>query len=144
MNNRRTTAIRVKPKRKTAPYPFVVETLASLEPEVRPMFSGFAVYIGEKIVLMLRDSPKHPVDNGLWLVFSESANISDPALIREFPSLRRIELLGGKIAHWLLIPSDSPTFESEALHACDLLLRHDSRFGRIPQSRKAKPPKRHR
>jgi hypothetical protein len=24
----------------------------------------------------------------------------------------------------------------EALHACDLLLRHDPRFGRIPKSRR--------
>ena len=27
------------------------------------MFSGFAVYVGEKIVLMLRDSQKQPEDN---------------------------------------------------------------------------------
>jgi hypothetical protein len=44
--------------------------------EVRPMFSGFAVYVGDKIVLMLRDSPKHPEDNGAWLVFSERANLA--------------------------------------------------------------------
>jgi hypothetical protein len=35
----------------------------------------------------------------------------------EFPSLRRIELLAGKIGHWRLIPADSPNFESEAQHA---------------------------
>jgi hypothetical protein len=38
-----------KPKRRSAPYPFIIEALAPLEPEVRPMFSGFAVYVGEKI-----------------------------------------------------------------------------------------------
>ena len=47
-----------------------------------------------------------------------------------------IELIGNKIHHWLLIPSDSPTFETEALHACDLLLHHDPRLGRIPKSRR--------
>ncbi|HEV2174796.1 MAG TPA: hypothetical protein VGR71_14580 [Nitrospira sp.] len=131
----------IKPRRRSAPYPFILESLAPLEPEVRPMFSGFAVYVGEKIMLMLRDSPKQPKDNGVWLVFSETANLADPGLRQDFPSLRLIDLLGGKIGHWRLIPADSPTFESEALHACELLLKHDGRFGRIPQSRKARPSK---
>lgn len=132
------------PKRKSAPYPFIVETLAPLEPEVRPMFSGFAVYVGEKIVFMLRDSPKQPEDNGVWLVFSETANLADPGIRRDFPSIRLIKLLSGKIGHWRLIPADSATFESEALHACELLLKHDVRFGRIPQSRQTRPAKQHR
>jgi len=128
-----------KPKRRSAPYPFILEALTPLDPEVRPMFSGFAVYLGHKIVLMLRDSTKQPEDNGVWLVFSETTNLADPGIRRDFPSLRLIGLLGGKIAHWRLIPSDSPTFESEALHACQLLLKHDARFGRVPQSRQTRP-----
>jgi hypothetical protein len=100
------------------------------------MFSGFAVYLGDRIVCMLRDSPKSPRDNGVWLVLSETANPADPKLRREFPSLRSIEILGGAIGHWLLIPGDGPDFETEALHACDLLLRHDPRLGRIPKSRR--------
>jgi len=100
------------------------------------MFSGYAVYIGDRIVFMLRDNIKSPQDNGLWLVLSESVNPSDKSLRKEFTSLRKIELLGGAISHWLLIPSDSPTFEEEALHACDLLLHHDARIGRIPKSRR--------
>jgi hypothetical protein len=131
----------VRPKRRSAPYPFILEALAPLEPEVRPMFSGFAVYVGEKIVLMLRDSLKQPKDNGLWLVFSDTANLADPGIRQDFPSLRLIDLLGGKIGHWRLIPADSSTFESEALHACELVLKHDPRLGRIPQSRQARPAK---
>jgi hypothetical protein len=124
-----------KPKQK-APHAFVVDALMPLNPEVRRMFSGFAVYLGDRIVCMLRDHPKSPRDNGVWLVLSENTNPKDPELRREFPSIRSIELLGDKIGHWLLIPSDGPGFEMEALHACDLLLRHDARFGRIPQSRR--------
>ena len=105
------------------------------------MFSGFAVYVGEKIVFMLRDSPKHPEDNGVWLVFSETANLADPRVGKDFPSLRLIGLLGGKITHWRVIPADSPTFESEAIHACDCLLKHDERLGRVPQSRKTRASK---
>lgn len=118
------------------PHAFVLEALAPLHPEVRRMFSGFAVYIGDRIVCMLRDHPKSPRDNGVWLVLADTVNPADPTLRREFPSLRSIELLAGKIGHWLLIPSDGPAFETEALHACELLLRHDPRLGRIPASRK--------
>ena len=125
-------------KRKSAPYPFILEALAPLEPDVRPMFSGFAVYAGDRILVMLRDSPKHPKDNGVWLVFSETANPDDSKTLRDFPSLRLIDLLGGKIGHWRLIPADSSTFESEALHACDLLLKRDARFGRVPLSRRTR------
>ena len=71
------------------------------------MFSGFAVYVGVHLVCMLRDSPKSPRDNGVWLVLSESTDPGDAGLRREFPSLRSIELLGNKIGHWLLIPSES-------------------------------------
>jgi hypothetical protein len=98
--------------------------------------SGFSVYIGNRIVLMLRENVKSPRDNGVWLVLSDGTDPEDPKLKREFPSLRRIELLGNKIGHWLVIPSDGPNFESEALHACDLLLRHDPRIGRVPVSRR--------
>ena len=117
------------------PHEFVLEALMPLQPEVRRMFSGFGVYVGERIVFMLRDHAKSPRDNGVWLVLSESADPADPELRREFPSLRRIELLRNKIGHWLLIPSDSPSFETEALRACDLLLRRDPRLGRVPKSR---------
>jgi hypothetical protein len=118
------------------PHAFVLEALTPSNPEVRRMFSGFAVYLGDRIVCMLRDHEKSPRDNGVWLVLSESTDPADLELRREFPSIRSIELLGDKIAHWLLIPSDSPDFEMEALHACDLLLRHDPRLGRIPKSRR--------
>ncbi len=124
-----------KPKQK-APHAFVVDALMPLNPEVRRMFSGFAVYLGDRIVCMLRDHPKSPKDNGVWLVLSESTNPGYSGLRREFPSLRKIDLLGNKIGHWLLIPSDGPNFEGEALHACDLLLSHDPRLGRIPKSRR--------
>ncbi len=124
-----------KPKQQP-PYAFVLEALAPLEPEVRRMFSGFAVYIGDRIVCMLRDHLRSPQDNGLWLVLSETMQPADAQLRREFPSLRPIELLGDKIGHWLLLPSNGHDFEKEALHACDLLLWRDSRLGRVPKSRR--------
>lgn len=123
-----------KPKLKP-PHAFVLEALAPLNPEVRRMFSGFAVYIGDRLVLMLRDHTKHAEDNGIWLVLSEDVDPADTSLRRDFPSIRAIRMLGNKINHWLLIPSDSADFEKEALDACDLIRARDPRLGRIPQSR---------
>jgi hypothetical protein len=125
-----------RPRRKSPPYPFLIESLATAHPEIRPMFSGYAVYIGDRIVAMLRDSQKSPEDNGMWLVLSDTIDPSSKTLRKQFPSLRKIALLGDVIKHWLLIPSDSPTFEEESLHACDLILAHDPKIGRIPKSRR--------
>lgn len=124
---------RTKPK---PPHVFVLEALAPLNPEVRRMFSGFAVYVGNQLVFMLRDHVKYPKDNGIWLVLSQGTNPADASLRRDFPSIRSIQMLGDKIGHWLLIPSDGANFETEALTACDLILKHDPRLGRIPQSRR--------
>jgi hypothetical protein len=124
-----------KPRSKI-PHMFVLEALAPLSPEVRRMFSGFAVYVGDRLVLMLRDHIKSPKDNGIWLVLAEGVDPTDASLRREFPSLRSIELLGNKISHWLLIPGDSADFETAALHACDLILGRDRRLCRVPQSRR--------
>ena len=118
------------------PHVFVLEALAPLNPEVRRMFSGFAVYAGNRLLLMLRDHVKYPQDNGLWLVLSEGVDPADASLRQDLPSIRSIHMLGNKIGHWLLIPSDNADFEMPALRACDLILRHDPRFGRIPQSRR--------
>ena len=125
----------VKPRQKP-PHAFVLEALAPLNPEVRRMFSGFAVYVGDLIVFMLREHEKSSEDNGVWLVLSDTVSLADPALRREFPSLRPIGLIGNKFGHWLLIPSDGPEFETEALHACELVLRRDGRVGRVPASRR--------
>ena len=73
-----------KPKPKL-PHPFVLEALAPLAPEVRPMFSGFAVYSGDRLLMMLRDHAKSPEDNGIWLVLSEGTDPAEPTLRRDLP-----------------------------------------------------------
>ncbi len=133
-----------RPQKKALPFPFILDALAPLEPVVRPMFSGHAVYIGDKIVCMLRERAQFPQDNGMWMVFAEPFEEENglQAMRTEFPSLRPIHVLHGKIKHWLILPVDSPHFESEAMHACDLLLAHDRRLGRIPKSRQARAERR--
>jgi hypothetical protein len=124
-----------KPKPRL-PHLFVLEALATLNPEVRRMFSEWAVYVGNRLIMMLRDHARNPQDNGVWLVLSEGTDPTNTDLRQDLPSLRPIQGLGSKIGHWLLLPADDAEFEREALHACDLILSHDPRLGRIPQSRR--------
>ncbi len=118
--------------RKRVPHEFVLEALAPLAPMTRPMFGCLAVYVEEKIVLFLREKPKYPADNGVWLATTEEHHQS---LRAEFPRMRSIGLLGGKITGWQVLPSDAPDFEESAQRACELVLARDPRIGKVPGSR---------
>lgn len=134
------TKVRASKVKAKPPFPFVLEALEPLQPEVRRMFSGFAVYSGDLLVCMLLDHVKHPRDNGIWVVLAEEVDPGGGSEIRglkrEFPSLRKIAMLGGAIGHWLVIPSEGKDFEGEAGRFCELVLRRDARLGRVPKSRR--------
>jgi hypothetical protein len=123
-------------RRKAIPYPFVLDALASVAPETRPMFGCLAVYVGEKIVLVLRDKPERTADNGVWLATTREHHES---LRGEFPNMRSIRVLGKKVTGWQVLPVDSPDFEQAALRACELVVARDPRIGKIPGAR---PPRR--
>jgi len=121
--------------RKTVPHPFVLEVLADLSPTTRPMFGCMAVYIGIRIVLILRDRPKAPADNGVWLATTGEHHES---LRCEFPNMRSIGVLGHNVTHWQILPADAPDFEESALRACELIAAKDPRIGKIPRARRVK------
>ena len=118
----------VKP-RKQIPHEFVLDALASLSPYTRPMFGCVAVYVGEKIVLILRDRPSYPDDNGVWLATTPEHHQS---LRCEFPSMRSIGVFGTEVTGWQVLPADAPDFEESALRACELVIAGDPRIGKIP------------
>jgi hypothetical protein len=120
-------------KRKPVPHEFVLEALSLLSPRTNPMFGCLAVYVGEKIVLILRDRPKKKADNGVWLATTQEHHES---LRREFPSMRSIRLLGKKVTGWQVLPADAADFEEAALRACELILAKDPRIGKVPKSRR--------
>jgi hypothetical protein len=119
-------------QRKTVPYAFVLDALADLPTETRIMFGCLAVYLGDKIVFILRDRPGSAADNGVWLATTEEHHES---LAREFPSMRSIQLFGDKVTGWQVLPADAPDFEQAALHACELIAARDPRIGKVPKSR---------
>jgi hypothetical protein len=127
--------------RKKIPYEFVLDALAGLSPWTRPMFGCLAVYVGDKIVLILREKPGSTSDNGVWLATTVEHHAS---LKRDFPNMRSIEVLGKEVTGWQVLPANAPDFEEAATRACELVIAGDPRIGKVPNSRRtpsAKPPR---
>jgi len=120
--------------RKRVPHEFVLEALTEVEPRTNPMFGCLAVYVGEKIVLILRDRPKFPKDNGVWIATAQEHHAS---LRAEFPNMRSVGLLGKKITGWQVLGVDMPDFEEAVLRACELVVKGDARIGKVPKGKGA-------
>jgi hypothetical protein len=120
-------------RRKAPPYGFVLDALTPVAPWTRPMFGCLAVYVKEKIVLILRDKHGGTQDNGVWLATTPEHHES---LRREFPNMRSIQVLGKKVTGWQVLPADAPDFEEAALRACEQIIAGDPRIGKIPGARR--------
>jgi hypothetical protein len=81
-------------QRKPIPHAFVLDAISTLSPYTRPMFGCVAIYVKDKIVLILRDKPKSTADNGVWLATTQEHHQS---LRREFPNMRSIQVLGKRV-----------------------------------------------
>jgi hypothetical protein len=130
------TLFKTRP-RKTIPHAFVLDALEPAAFETRPMFGSLAIYVREKIVMILRDR-KHDADNGVWLATTEAHHRS---LRREFPSMRSISAFGEKVTGWQVLPADADDFEDAALHACELVVKGDPRIGKVPKPRPSRATK---
>jgi hypothetical protein len=127
------------PGRNPVPFEFVLDALAPASPYTRQMFGCLAVYVKEKIVLVLRDRSDEPADNGVWLATTEEHHAS---LRKDFPTMRSIGLFGLDVTHWQVLPADAPDFEEAAIRACDFVLARDPRIGRVPGARRSQNKKR--
>jgi hypothetical protein len=126
--------------RKPVPYAFVLDAISQLPVETRSMFGCLAIYVGDKIVLMLREKQKQVEDNGVWLATTTEHHES---LRREFPHMRSIQLLGKEVTGWQVLPADAPDFDSSALRACELIVAGDPRIGKVPRKRVSPKAKTH-
>lgn len=122
--------------KKPIPYSFVLDELVSLEPYTKPMFGCTAVYVGDKIVLILRDKKPKNADNGVWIATTAEHHVS---LKKDIPSMRSIKIFSEKgPSGWQNIPSGSTSFEEDVLKVCSLVLAGDERVGKIPNRKKSK------
>jgi hypothetical protein len=125
-------------QRKAVPHEFVLDAIAALSPATRSMFGCLAVYVADKIVLILRDKGDSTADNGVWLATTKEHHES---LRREFPNMRSIQAFGTNVTGWQVLPVGAPDFEEAAMRACELIVAGDPRIGKVRGARRsAKPP----
>ena len=115
-------------QRKPVPYEFVLDAITALSPKTS-MFGCLAVYVGDNIVLILREKGGVTADDGVWLATTEEHHAS---LHREFPNMRSIRLFGKEVTDWQVLPADAQDFEGAALRACELIVARDPRIGKVP------------
>src|SRR6188768_1680514 len=120
-------------KPRTIPFNFVLDELHSLNLLIKPMFGCHALYLEDKMLLMLRNKEAYPRDNGVWVATTpEHVN----SLKQAFPSMRPVELLGENVTAWQNIPHASDDFEESVLRVCALIKKGDSRIGKVPKAKK--------
>ena len=130
MPSRRPDAPRAAKKRKPVPFEFVLDELADLDPWTRPMFGSTGVYVGDKIVFILRDKNRKDRDDGVWVATTKEHHDS---LRREFPNLRSIAVFGVGETGWQILEVDAPDFEESVNRACALVRAGDERIGKVPK-----------
>jgi hypothetical protein len=117
--------------KKKIPFAFALEALDALWPTVKPMFGGYIVYVGEKLILFLYDQEK-------WTQFQGVSLATTPEHYHNLAQEFSLAIGDKKIGKhpWLLIPANSAEFEEQVLNACELILKGDSRIGRAPEPKK--------
>jgi hypothetical protein len=121
--------------KRNIPFDFVFEYLEPLPYVVKPFFGCFAIYLGDKIMLILRDKKDHPDVNGVWIAASHESHES---LKKTFPSMCSVSIFndGNGETAWQMIPVDADDFESSVSELCKLIRRGDKRIGRVPKKKK--------
>jgi hypothetical protein len=114
------------------PHNFVFEYLTPLEPKIKPMFGCHALYLGRRLVLILRHRETHPEINGVWIATKREHHES---LRKLFPKMHSIEPLGKAPTNWQVLSESSTDFESSVITACELIVKGDPRIGTIPKSK---------
>lgn len=117
-----------KPAKTAIPFLWVIDQLHDIVTEHKPMFGCRALYAGDKIVLILRDRPSSPVDNGVWLATVAAHHKS---LRKELPGLRSITVFGPGETGWQVIGKDLPEFERIVERAIALVRVGDVRIGKL-------------
>ncbi|HPH45802.1 MAG TPA: hypothetical protein PLJ60_01355 [Chryseolinea sp.] len=123
------------PAKKSIPFEFVLENLGQLDIKVKAFFGCHSIYLGDKILLTLRNKKEHTDDNGVWIATETEHHAN---LQKLFPNMRSIKVFGGTSSNWQILPIDADDFEESVLHVCELILKHDPRIGKIPKKKKKK------
>lgn len=91
----------------------------------------FAIYSGEKLLLILRERDDQPGLNGIWVA---TARGGQESLKKALPALRTVSGLKAKNPEtgWQMISATADDFEETAIRVCELIVSRDPRIGKIP------------
>jgi len=119
--------------RKPIPFEFVLDELSALDLHTRPMFGCTAVYIGSKIVLVLRKKEKMDADTGIWVCIPDE----HVAVMKErFGMLRGVSFFEDPDSAWQVLHETDPAFEETALQFCSMIKKGTPLIGRVPKQKK--------
>ena len=113
---------------KKIPYEFVTDILDGLDYRMQPMFGCQLIYLGNKMILLLRQREKEPQLNGVYVA----------TLPEHYDNLRATLGLGdppqlfskNDKKEWLFLPEAHARFESAVVKACQLIKKGDRRIGK--------------
>jgi len=112
------------------PFDFIFDYLPT-SIVVKKMFGMHYLYLGEKIMLILRKRGNEPELNGLWVATSKRHHES---LKREVPEFGPFFIDGyERHGNWLFIQCNAEEFEEAAINVCELILHGDLRIGNVPK-----------
>jgi hypothetical protein len=120
--------------KKRDPFRFVLEELSPIRPTIKHWFGFTSLYLDEKLLCSLRDSPKQRGSNGIWL-YTTAEHVD--SLAKEFPDLPKRQLWRSRSGNkaWVVLASRLEGFEEYAFKACELILRGDQRIGRLTRGK---------
>jgi hypothetical protein len=110
------------------PFDFVLDYLPT-NITLKKMFGMHYIYMGKRILLILRKRNNEPQFNGVWVATTRSHHES---LKNEIPELVSTSIVGDEQpGNWLLIHESAEDLEGASIKVCDLISRGDGRIGRV-------------
>jgi hypothetical protein len=118
---------------KPTPFDFVFDYLPT-GIVIKRMFGMHYIYLGKRIMLILRLRSNEPELNGIWVATSKDHHES---LKNNIPELGAFFINNNeRQGNWLFIPDNEDNFEGAAIKVCELILHGDPRIGKVTE----KPP----
>jgi hypothetical protein len=115
---------------KSAPFDFVFDYLPT-GIRVKKMFGMHYIYLGKRIMLILRKSDNQSEWNGIWVATSKEHHQS---LKNNVPELGTFFLKGDdRHSNWLLLQDNAEDFEGAAIKVCELITHGDPRIGKLTE-----------
>lgn len=123
---------------KKIPFRFVVDYLATVDVEIKPMFGMFALYVNEKIMLILRERKNNSKKNGVWIATKPEHHKSLKADLPSMDSISDFSSSKKKESEWQILPSSADDFEASVIKVCSMIVKRDPRIGRISEGKRSK------